>query len=295
MITSLVAFAGTSAAVRTTVDGPDEVTRPDAVAFTSTVDVRDDERVRIDSLTLTIQPEDSPDEAVRVTFAPNGSVLAITPSSGVAGQGEIRIEQLRRSLDVTVSGTDGAYGYGYGYDGGIDERAGENGSDAAVGYGYGYADTSITVEAAFDSRALKHGNYEVFLTVNTPEEDDRFRSNVESFEVLVPGNGSPPDRGEGPDNGPDDAENADDADDADGAEDADGADESDDADDTEDADEEATETESEEESESDEAEDADSDDRGNGNGPPSNPGNGNGPPDHANGNGPPEDVPRGGR
>ncbi|MFC7097680.1 hypothetical protein [Halobaculum marinum] len=294
LITSVVAFAGTSAAVRTTVDGPDQVTKGDRVEFTSTADVRDDERVPVESLTLTIRPEDSPDEEVRVTVAPNGTVLSISPSTGVVGQGEIRIEQLRRSLDVAVSGTDGAYGYGYGYQGGIDERAGENGSDATVGYGYGYGDTSITVEAAFSSKALKHGNYEAFLTVNTGDERDQFRSNVESFEVLVPGNGSPPDNGEGPDNRPGDDVNeaSDDSEDDDSDEvDSDDEDsEGDDSDESESEDDDAEEHESDE----DDA-DAEDDDRGEGNGPPENPGAGNGPPAHANGNGPPSDVPRGGR
>ncbi|WP_390211298.1 hypothetical protein, partial [Halobaculum lipolyticum] len=185
--------------MRTTVEGPDEVTKGETVALTSTVDVRDDERVRIDAFTLTLRTAESPDEAVRVTVATNGTVLSITPSSGVVGQGEIRIAQLRRSLEVSVSGTDGAYGYGYGYRGGIDERAGQSAAEVGYGYGYGYADTAIVVEASFDSKSLKHGNYETFLAVDTAEADGRFRSNVRAFEVLVPGNGSPPDRGEGDD------------------------------------------------------------------------------------------------
>ncbi|WP_284012389.1 hypothetical protein [Halobaculum litoreum] len=325
MITSLVAFAGTSGAVTTTVSGPDEVTRGDAATFTSTVDVRDDERVDVRRLTLTIRTTDSPDEAVRVTVAPNGTVLSVTPSSGVVGQGEIRIAQLRRSLEVDVAGTDGTYGYGYGYVGGVDERAGENGSDADVGYGYGYADTAITVTASFDSQALKHGDYEVFLTIDTPEGDDRFRSNVQAFTVDVPGNGSPPDRGEGPDNRPDDSdENDSEEDDSDendsdeddsneedsdendsGEDDSDENDSDEDDSNEEDSDENDSGEDDSDENDSDEQE-ADEDDdhpgagngppdnRGNGNGPPSH-ANGNGPPSHANGNGPPEDVPRGGR
>ena len=173
---SLVAFAGTSAAVDASVTGPGEVTSPGTVDVQSVVDVRGSEDVRIESFTLTVRPAGSPGEEVAVTVGPNGTVRSVAPERGVAGEGEIRIAQLRRSLNVTVSGATPGYGYGY-----------------------GYGDVSITVDASFSSTALKHGEYELFLSVNTPSAEGQYRSSAETFEVLVPGEGSPPDRGEGTD------------------------------------------------------------------------------------------------
>ncbi|WP_255197776.1 hypothetical protein [Halorarius litoreus] len=222
LIVSLIAFAGASAAVETTVTGPDEVDRPDIVEFQSTLDIRDGEQVPIENFTLTIQPADSPEESVTVTFAPDGTVLGISPENGTVGQGEIRIEQLRESLDITLveQTTDTGYGYSYGYD----ERRGDE--RVEFGYGYGSTNGTFTYDIAFSSKALKHGSYELFLAVNTPSKTGQFQSNVEDFDVNVPSSVSPPDRGEGrdvdhaaDDGGVDGADDEDAGDDAHGVDD----------------------------------------------------------------------------
>ena len=178
LLVSLAAFAGASAATETTITGPDSVDRPDTVALESTVDVGDDGNTTTESFTLTLHPADSPDESVEVTFAPDGTILGITPERGAVGQGEIRIELLRESLDVT-----------------LDERTG--------GYGYDSGET-VTYDISFSSKALKHGEYEAFLSVNTDEERGLYPSNVASFEVNTPSGVSPPAPAGGGDGSPDD-------------------------------------------------------------------------------------------
>lgn len=260
LIVSLGAFAGTSAAVETTVDGPDTVERPGTATFDSSVTIRDGERVPVENLTLTLRTADDADERVTVTFTPNGTVESITPDEGVVGEGEIRVDQLRRSLEITPAQQNVGYGYGYGY--GYDERT--NDSRVDFGYGYGFAangsgDATLTYEISFDSTALKHGDYELFLSVNTEEERGLFQSNVGAFTVETASGQSPPNAGD----------NADDSDDTE--DDAAG----DDADDTEDdADEDA------DDGVDEDADDGDSEDSApGGNGPPVDRGNGNGPPD----------------
>jgi len=195
LVVSLVAFTGTSAAVHTTVTGPSEVERPETVELHSTLTIDDGERVPVENFTLTVHPAGSPDESVRVTFAPDGTIQRVTPEGGVAGQGEIRIAQLRDSLSITLAERTAGVGYGYGY--GYDERHGDE--PVSLGYGYGSEAGDFTYDVSFDSKALKHGSYEVSLAVNTPSKTGLFRSNVASFDVTVPSGVSPPDRGEGKD------------------------------------------------------------------------------------------------
>jgi hypothetical protein len=201
IVLSLVAVPRPIEAVSTSVDGPDEVQKPDAFTFESTVTIRDDERVPLRNYTVTLWPEGSPDETVSVTFAPNGTVLAVSPRRGVIGAGEIRINQLRRTVEITPADWRSSYGYGYGYDRdgyrygygygyGLDERTGER---VEFGYGYGYGGPStVSFEITLGSRAFRQGSYRLRTSVSTPERTGLFRSNVETFEVTLPRGGGPP-------------------------------------------------------------------------------------------------------
>lgn len=205
IVLSLIAFSGPVGAVRTTVDGPDEVTKPDRFTITSSVEIREDERVNVQNYTLTIRPEGAEDEEVEITFAPNGTVVDVDPERGVVGEGEIRVTILRKTTTVEPVVDNGTYGYGDRY--GYDERRGDERVD--LGYGYGYSGNesqpTYVFEIELDSKAFKHGDYEVFLTVNTPSESGLFQSNVQSFTVETPGkgNGSGNGNGDGNDNGQD--------------------------------------------------------------------------------------------
>lgn len=190
VVLSLVAVAQPTAAVRTSISGPDEVQKPAEFTFESTVVIREDERVPLQNYTMTLWPEGASGEMVSVTFDSDGSVLEVSPSSGVIGNGEIRIDRLRKAIEVTpVEGTNESdYGYGYGH--GVDERSGER---TEFGYGYGYGGPStVSFEITLDSRAFKQGTYGIQTSVNTPEERGLFDSNVETFDVELPRGGQPP-------------------------------------------------------------------------------------------------------
>lgn len=168
IILSVAAFAGSAAAVGTTVKGPDEVTNPDRFTITSTVDFEDGEQVAVENYTLTLRPAGADEETANLTFAPDGEVLGTDPERGVVGQGEIRVTKLRKSTEVTPVDGNGSYGYTAGY--------GDN-------------QTTVTYDVELDSTAFKNGDYEVFLTVNTENETGLYPSNVESLSVQSPGDG----------------------------------------------------------------------------------------------------------
>lgn len=188
VVISLVAVAQPTAAVSTSVSGPDEVKKPETITFTTAVSIQDGERIPVENYTVTIGVADSPDESVSITFAPNGSVSAVSPSSGVIGDGEIRIDRLLETIEVVPVERGGEFGYGYGY--GVDERTGER---SEFGYGYGYGGpATISFEITLDSNAFKQGNYDLRASVNTPERTGLYTSNVQPFEVTLPTGGQPP-------------------------------------------------------------------------------------------------------
>lgn len=192
VVLSLVVVAQPTAAVRTSISGPDEVQKPAELTFESTVVIRDGEHVPLQNYTMTLWPEGASDEPVSVTFDSNGSVLEVSPSGGVIGEGEIRIDRLRKAIEITpVEGTNESdYGYGYGH--GVDERTGNR---TEFGYGYGYGGPStVSFEITLDSKAFKQGTYQIRTSVNTPEETGLFDSNVETFDVELPRGGQPPGR-----------------------------------------------------------------------------------------------------
>lgn len=162
---SVAVFAGSAAAVGTTVEGPDEVTNPDRFTITSTADFEDGEQVAVESYTLTLRPAGADEETANLTFAPDGEVLGTDPERDAVGQGEIRVTKLRKSTEVTPVDGNGSYGY-------------------ASGYGDNQA--TVTYDVELDSTAFKQGDYEVFLTVNTENETGLYRSNVKSFTVQSP-------------------------------------------------------------------------------------------------------------
>lgn len=190
IVLSLVVVAQPTAAVKTTVSGPGEVQKPDTLTFESTVVIRDGERVPLQNYTTTLWSEGAPDETVSITFDSNGSVLEVSPSGGVIGDGEIRIDRLREAIEITPVERSGESGYGYGH--GVDERTGER---TEFGYGYGYGGPStVSFEITLDSRVFKQGTYRIQSSVNTPEETGLFDSNVETFDVELPRGGQPPGR-----------------------------------------------------------------------------------------------------
>lgn len=192
ILLSLLAFTQPTGAVLTTVSGPDEVTWPDRVEFDSSVEIREDEQVPIESFNLVLTTEDG--GMVTITFAPDGTVQSIEPSDGVVGTGDVRIGQLRDSLEITPVESNADFGYGYGY--GTDERTGESESFGyGYGYGYGGAQPSFGYAVSMNSTAFAQGDYTVQLSVNTEDGETLFASNEESFEVDRPGKEG---RGQGP-------------------------------------------------------------------------------------------------
>ena len=183
IILSLLVVAQPTGAVLTTVSGPQTVDKPGTIEVRTAVEIREDERIPIDGLVLEIATEDG--DAVRVTFAPNGTVLAVDPPRGVVGEGEIRVNRLRKTLTVTPLGS--AADYGYGDRSGTDERTDESRA-FGYGYGYGYAgdESGLAYEIEMDSRAFKQGEYAVRLLVDTGDGEPAFASNEESIEVRLP-------------------------------------------------------------------------------------------------------------
>lgn len=185
IVVSVAAFAGSAAGVETAVEGPDEVTKPDDFTLTSSIDIRDGERVPVENYTLTVRPAGA-EEGLRITFAPNGTIVGTDPEGGVVGEGQIKVEQLRKKAGITPVDRNGSYGYGYGY--GYDERTGDT---TEFGYGYGYAGDGVqptfTYDVELPSTAFKKGEYETFLTVNTGDETGLYQSNVQSFSVETRG------------------------------------------------------------------------------------------------------------
>lgn len=196
IVFSLVAFAQPSAAVLATVSGPDQVDKPDRMTFTTAIEIREDERIPVEGIDLVIATADG--ETATISFAPNGTVAAIDPAEGVVGQGEIKIDQLRERTEITAleSGAE----YGYGYRSAEDERTGETRS---FGYGYGYGAGEFAYEIELDSRAFKHGEYELHVSVDAGGAT--FTSDATTFEVGPGGGSGPgergPDRGNGRERG----------------------------------------------------------------------------------------------
>lgn len=164
IVTSLLAAAQPASAVQVAVDGPDEVQQTETVTFRSSVDMRDGENVSVESFTLTIQPEGEDTSAAEVTFAPDGTVLETAPETGVVGNGQIRMDLLRRTIDIEPVNRSG---------------------------GYGYADEgSYAFDIEIDAKALKHGDYTLQMGVNTAEGDNTFVSNTDEFSVVRPSSNS---------------------------------------------------------------------------------------------------------
>lgn len=190
ILVSLLVFTQPTAAVLTTVSGPDEVQIPGPMEFETAVEIREDERVPIESFDLLIRTEDG--GTVTITFAPDGTVQSIEPAEGTVGNGEIRVDQLRESLEITPVESNADFGYGYGS--GTNERTGESRSFGyGYGYGYGGAQPSFEYRIAVNSTAFAQGEYTMQLRVNTDGEDGVFASNEKVFEIDEPGEGPPDD------------------------------------------------------------------------------------------------------
>ncbi|EJN58093.1 hypothetical protein [Halogranum rubrum] len=188
LLGSLVALATPSAAVETTLTGPNEVDRDDRVTTTATVDVVDGERIPIDGFVLTLQPSGDDEDALTVTFAPNGTVVDVTPEDGTINRGDIRIQQFVQSLTITPTGQGAPYGYGArtGYD---EERGEPRNFGYGYGYGYGYGDApEFEYTISFDATAFDHGSFVGRLGVDTGNET-AFRSSPFRFEVTRPNQG----------------------------------------------------------------------------------------------------------
>jgi hypothetical protein len=217
LLGSLVAVATPSAAVETTLTGPEEVDRNDRVTATATVDVVDGERIPIDAFELTLSPRGSDDE-LTVTFAPNGTVLDVTPERGTVARGDIRVRQFVWSLTITPTARSAPYGYGprTGYD---EERGEPRNFGYGYGYGYGYGDTpEFEYTIAFDATALDRGSFVGRLGVDTGD-GTAFRSDAFGFEVTRPNDDGDGGDGDGDDSDDSDGENGDesgDGDDSDG-------------------------------------------------------------------------------
>lgn len=180
LLLSMLVFAQPTAAVLSTVDGPDEVRQPDRVAFDTSVQIREDERVPIESFDLVIETEEG--DTVTVTFAPDGTIESVQASGNASDR--INVSMLEETL--VVNRTDENADFGYGYLSGTNERTGENRSFGyGYGYGYGYgAQPTFGFDISFSSAAFEPGSYTARLSVNTDGEGDAFASNVHSFEVL---------------------------------------------------------------------------------------------------------------
>lgn len=195
LIGSLVAVATPSGAVETTLTGPEEVDRNERITTTATVDLKDGERIPIDAFVLTIRPAGADEgESLAVTFAPNGTVLDVTPERGTINDGDIRIQQFVQKLTITPNSLDAPYGYGYRT--GYDERDGDS-REFGYGYGYGYGDGELAefeYTISFPATAFDRGSYVGQLSVDTGDEI-AFSSDEFQFEVTRPNadKGGPPD------------------------------------------------------------------------------------------------------
>lgn len=182
ILLSLLAFTQPTSAVLTTVSGTDEVTKPDTMEFETTVEIREDERIPIESFDLVLTTEDG--ETVTVTFTPDGTIQSIDPADGFVGEDDaINVTELERTIEITRA--DRNAGYGYGYRSGTDERTNEERS-FGYGYGYGYGDgpqPSFGFDIQLDSAAFAPGEYTLHVSLNT-DGDDTFASNEKTFDVL---------------------------------------------------------------------------------------------------------------
>lgn len=190
-ILGALVMAAPTGAVKTTITGDDEVRQPDEATFTTSVDIREGERVPIESFTLEIASEGC-EESVAIEFDHNGTVLSSEPQRGTVCGGDIRVNLLLRTLEITPMGQNADFGYGYGY--GYDERSGESHTFGyGYGYGYGYGEgATFTFEIEVDSQALKQGSHTLQVSINTAEEDGLFASNKKTLDVLLPPGHVPP-------------------------------------------------------------------------------------------------------
>lgn len=181
IVLSLLVFTQPTAAVLSTVEGPDQVRQSDELSFGATVELRQDERVPIEGYELTVSPNGTAGN-VTVVFAPDGTVESVQ-ASGDAGE-RINVSRLEETL--VVARTAGNADFGYGYLSGTNERTGEERS-FGYGYGYGYGDgtqPTYGFDIGVDASAFEPGNYTLRLSVATNGEDDAFASNPVAFEVL---------------------------------------------------------------------------------------------------------------
>lgn len=243
------------AAIQTAVDGPDEVTKHDDIELVVTVKADDQPESAIENYTLEITPVGD-DESLVIVFDGDGTILAVSPPRGVVGEGNIRVNHLRRELAITPIDTDDGAGYGYGY-----------------GYGYGSGgETIVTFRIVLTSTAFKHGHYDVRASVNTAEEMNVGGSATHRFTILVPAGHLPPQGDETgdddePDNEDDDGDDTDksDSEDAEASEDDHVADDDHESEQAKDGD----------HADADDEDEDDRDEEGRSKG------HGNGPPDHA--------------
>lgn len=181
ILLSLLVFAQPTAAVLSTVDGPDEFRQSDEVSFGATIELRQDERVPIESFELRFSPTGT-SGAVTVVFAPDGTLESVHTSGDAAAS--INVSRLEETL--VIGRTAGNADFGYGYLSGTNERTSEEHTFGyGYGYGYGYgAQPTFGFDISFDSSAFAPGNYTLRLSVNADEDDGAFDSNLFSFEVL---------------------------------------------------------------------------------------------------------------
>lgn len=161
ILVGLLVSAQPTAAVLTSVSGPDEVTNTESFAVEATVEVARPDQTDVEHFTLVLQTRAG--ESVTVRFDADGTVLDVDPPRGVVGTGEIRVNLLRRTLDIVPLGRD------------RDDR----------GFGYGDGER-FAFRIHLDAKAFKPGQYSLEVAAVTAS-GRTFDSGVHEFEVVPAG------------------------------------------------------------------------------------------------------------
>ena len=177
----LVVLTQPTSAVLTTVSGPDEIDRGEEAAFSTTVEIREDERIPVEGFNVTLTPAESTGTVV-VTFTTDGDVDEVH----VTGDADEYIDIDALTASIVLADVQRTADFGYGYLSGTDERTTD---DHSFGYGYGYGygydantDGTFTFDVQFDSAALAPGDYTLQVNVNSGA--NVFASNEFTFSVL---------------------------------------------------------------------------------------------------------------
>lgn len=165
LLTSLVTFASPSTAVEMELTGPDVVTNDEEATFNATVGMSED--VTVENYTLEVITTKT-NKSVNVTFAPNGTILAFDPATGVVGNHGIDVDALNETLNITR----------------LDEPPTVRSKS-----GYGNAQVMQTegdfgFRIEFHTSAFVPGGVYALQLHATTTDGKRFSSNVKEFEVI---------------------------------------------------------------------------------------------------------------